>query len=97
MTKIFDERGYPLNRDHHEIMSAIYYHHMEANPYAPSEEYLAEQRAARDRLIAKLKAQGKHVILVESNSLESCGRYVCEGDDGCRGYDPEPEDKVTKI
>jgi hypothetical protein len=61
---------------------------MEANPTMPSEEYLASHRAARDRLIAKLKEQGKRVILVKADHLEQCGRYVCEGDDGFTGYDP---------
>ena len=90
MSKVVDAWGIPYNRAHHEIMSAIFYHHMEANPSMPSEEYLAEQRAARDVLIEKLKAQGKHVILVKADYLEACGRYVCEGDDGVNGYDPLP-------
>src|SRR5258708_1553824 len=88
MVRVTDAFGRPYNRAHHEIMSALNYHHMEANPTIPSEEYLAEQRAARDGLIAKLKAQGKRVILVKSDSYEECGRYVCEDDDGMNGYDP---------
>jgi hypothetical protein len=71
-------------------MKTIYYHHMEANPDLPSDAYLAEHRAARDRLVAELKAQGKRVILVKAEHLEDCGRYVCEGDDGVNGYDPLP-------
>jgi hypothetical protein len=78
----------PHDRELHVMMNAINRHHFEANPTLPTEEYLARHRAARDRLIAKLKEQGKQVILVKADHLEACGRYVCEGDDGFSGYDP---------
>ncbi len=74
----------------HFVMRQIDYHHQEANPSMPSEEYLAKHRTARDRLIEQLKAQGKRVILVKADHFEECGRYVCEGDDGVNGYDPLP-------
>ena len=90
MSEIVDSWGRPYNVEHHRIMSAIFYHHMEANPIQHSEEYLAEQREARDRLIEKLKAQGKRIILVKADWLEECGRYVCDGDDGVNGYEPLP-------
>jgi hypothetical protein len=78
------------------MMSAINRHHFEANPLMQSEEYLARHRAARDLLIAKLKEQGKRVILVKADHLESCGRYVCEGDDGFTGYDPRHGTSTTE-
>ena len=96
MSKIVDAFGRPYNREHHSIMSAIYYHHNEAHPTMPSEEYLAEQREACDRLIEKLKAQGKRVILVHADWLEDCGRYVCEDDDGVNGYEPLPGSTSTE-
>ncbi len=74
----------------HQIMSAINGYHMEAHPSIPTTQEIAEYEQQRDRLINKLKAQGKRVILVKSNYLEECGRYVCEGDDGGNGYDPLP-------
>lgn len=52
MSKIVDVWGRPYNVEHHRIMSEIFYHHTEANPVPHSEEYLAEQREARDRLMA---------------------------------------------
>ena len=80
----------PYNREHHEIMSAIFSFHMEAHPAMPTPEEVADYERQRDNLIATLKAQGKRVILVKADWLESCGRYVCEGDDGVNGYDPLP-------
>jgi hypothetical protein len=74
----------------HEMMKAINAYHMEAHPELPTPEEIANLERQRDRLIAKLNAQGKQVILVKAAHLESCGRYVCEGDDGFNGYDPLP-------
>lgn len=96
MIKVVDTWGRPYNKEHHDLMRAIYYHHMEANPSMPSEEYLAEHRAERDKLIGQLKAQGKRVILVKADWLEDCGRYVCEDDDGANGYDPLPGSESTE-
>lgn len=64
--------------------------HFEANPSPPDPVHIARCKQERDRLIALLKAQGKHVLLVRSESYEECGRYVCEDYDGVNGYDPLP-------
>lgn len=50
----------------------------------------------RDIRIAALKAQGKRVLLVRAEAYESCGRYVCEGDDGFNGYHPLPSTVTTE-
>lgn len=74
----------------HEIMVRINQYHMDAHPIIPTPAEIAALEQQRDRLIADLKAQGKRVLLVKAEYLESCGRYVCEGDDGFNGYDPLP-------
>jgi len=79
-----------------QIIQAINYHHWEANPDPIDEVDLAEHRRLRDALVEKLKAQGKRVLLVKSNSHETCGRYVCEGEDGVNGYDPLPGTTVIE-
>lgn len=70
----------------HGIMSAINYFHMEANPEPPDPDYIERMKRQRDRLIEKLKEQGKQVILVKADFLESCGRYVCDNEDGFNGF-----------
>lgn len=65
-------------------------HHFEANPTMPSQGYIDEQKRKRDELVARLKQQGKRVLLVRCDSYEDCGRYVCDGYDGVNGYDPLP-------
>lgn len=79
----------------HEAMRTINACHFDANP-VPDLEYIAYMKGERDKVIATLKAQGKRIVLVKGSGYESCGRYVCEGDDGFNGYSPLPGAVTTE-
>jgi hypothetical protein len=84
-------KNYISDREAHELIKSIFYHHNEAHPVMPTQKQIDEHIQARDRAIEKLKASGKRVVLVKADFLEECGRYLCDDDDGfSEKFEPLP-------
>lgn len=79
------------DREAHEIIKSINYHHGEAYPTMPTQEQIKEHLRARDLGITKLKASGRRVTLVKADFLEERGRYLCGDDEGySEKFEPLP-------